>query len=99
MALHLGLRLTPAPAAIIGFSGALLAPERLATEKRGAPPVLLVHGMTDEIVPFEQMGAAESALKAGGITVETVARPGLGHSIDPAGMAAAANFLRRYLAP
>jgi phospholipase/carboxylesterase len=99
MALHLGLRLVPAPAAIVGFSGALLAPERLAAEKRGTPPVLLIHGVTDEVVPFEQMGAAESALKAGGIAVESVARPGLGHGIDPVGMAAAAEFLRRHLAP
>ncbi|MGB8840890.1 MAG: prolyl oligopeptidase family serine peptidase, partial [Aliidongia sp.] len=72
---------------------------RVAAENRGTPPVLLVHGMMDGVVPFEQLGAAASALKAGGIAVETVARPGLGHGIDPAGMAAAAEFLRRHLAP
>ena len=97
MALHLGPRLAPAPAALVGFSGALLAPYRLAAEMRGSPPVLLIHGMADEIVPFERMAAAAAALGHAGITVETLARPGLGHGIDPAGMNAATTFLRRFL--
>jgi phospholipase/carboxylesterase len=97
MALHLGVRLTPAPAALIGFSGALLGPERLAAEPHTAPPVLLIHGMTDEIVPFTRMAEAATALEAAGIATETLARPGLGHGIDPAGMNAAAGFLHRYL--
>jgi phospholipase/carboxylesterase len=97
MALHLGPRLAPAPAGIVGFSGALLAPDRLAAEKRGAPPVLLIHGMADEIVPFERMATAAAALSAAGIAADTLARPGLGHGIDPAGMNAAAGFLQRCL--
>jgi phospholipase/carboxylesterase len=97
MALHLGLRLAPAPAALIGFSGALLAPERIRAEKRSAPPVLLIHGEEDEVVPFGCMAAAASALGAAGVTVETLARPGLGHGVDEPGLTEAARFLWRYL--
>lgn len=97
MALHLGLRLSPAPAAIVGFSGALLAPERLWAEKRAAPPVLLIHGTADEIVPVERMAAAEAGLRAAGIPVQTLTRPGLPHGIDEAGVTEAARFLHRHL--
>jgi phospholipase/carboxylesterase len=97
MALHLGLRMVPAPAAIVGFSGVLLAPGRLAAEKRGTPPVLLIHGTADDIVPFTMMAAAEAGLRAAGIPVETLARPDLPHGIDGPGVTAAARFLKRYL--
>ena len=54
MALHAGLRRPRPPAAIIGFSGSLVAPELLASEASARPPVLLIHGDRDETVPFEQ---------------------------------------------
>src|SRR5277367_2137498 len=44
MALHFGLRMRPAPAAIVGFSGLLVAPERLVAERGADVPVLLIHG-------------------------------------------------------
>jgi phospholipase/carboxylesterase len=97
MALHLGLRQLPAPAAIVGFSGLLVAPERLAGELRGAPPVLLIHGTADEVVPFAMLDQALAGLRGAGIAPESLARPGLGHGIDEAGMAAAASFLERHL--
>ncbi|HLY56449.1 MAG TPA: dienelactone hydrolase family protein [Stellaceae bacterium] len=97
MSLHVGLRLSPAPAAIVGFSGMLVAAERLAAEPHGAPPVLLVHGTADPMLPFAAMADAEAGLRAAGIPVETLARPGLGHSIDEAGLTAAARFLVRHL--
>ncbi|MBM3608147.1 MAG: phospholipase, partial [Alphaproteobacteria bacterium] len=63
MALHTGLRRKIAPAAIIGFSGMLIGPEYIseatARDERGAaPPVLLVHGHMDEVVPVDAMFAA-----------------------------------------
>jgi phospholipase/carboxylesterase len=98
MSLHVGPRLAPGPAAIVGFSGAHLAPDRLAAEKRSSPPVLLIHGDADPVVPFQAMAAAAAGLGAAGIQVESVRRPGLGHGIDGPGLAAAAQFLVRHLA-
>ncbi len=86
MALHVGLRRTNTLAAIVGYSGMLVAPELLATEMTSKPPVLLVHGMDDQVLPFEAMGQAEAALKGArppGPMPE--GRPGLPHSIDQRG--------------
>jgi phospholipase/carboxylesterase len=99
MALHVGLRIAPSPAGIVGFSGTLVAPARLQTETHGAPPVLLVHGAEDPIVPFAQLAISETGLREAGVPVETLVRPGLGHSIDEVGLRTAAFFLRRQLYP
>jgi phospholipase/carboxylesterase len=97
MALHVGLRRMIAPAAIVGFSGILVAPERLAAEARARPPILLVHGEADEVVPVGFLDAASSVLKAEGLDLEVMRRPGLGHGIDDVGLAAAARFLQAHL--
>ena len=64
----------------------------------GKPPVLLVHGRDDEVVPFEHGPAAERGLRALGVPVETVWCEGLGHGIDDAGLSAGALFLQRAFA-
>ena len=98
MSLHVGPRLRPGPAAIVGFSGALLAPERLAAERHSTPPVLLIHGEADPVVPFPAMAAAMAGLAGAGIAADSLPRPGLGHGIDGPGLTAAARFLVRHLA-
>lgn len=98
MALHVGPRRTTAPAAIVGYSGALIAPDALGPELKSRPPVLLVHGMADQLVPFAAMGAAATALQSLGLAVETLARPGLPHSIDPEGLASGGQFLQKNFA-
>jgi phospholipase/carboxylesterase len=97
MALHVGLRLHPAPAAIVGFSGMLVAPGRLASEQVSRPPVLLIHGESDPVVPYRALAEAQAELGAAGVPVETVSRPRLGHGIDESGLRAAASFLVRHL--
>ena len=99
MSLHCGLRQTPAPAAIISFSGTLLLHEDLVENSPNAPysPVLLVHGTEDEVVPFQFQAASRDILQARSIEVETVDCVGLGHGIDPDGLSAAIEFLARYL--
>lgn len=97
MALHVAPRRVPAPGAVVGFSGALVAPERLAQEAKSQPPVLLVHGDADEVVPVEYTFAAVHALQAAGIPVQWLIRPGLGHAIDEVGIEAAGRFLHDLL--
>jgi phospholipase/carboxylesterase len=97
MALFTGLRRAPPPAVLLAYAGRLLGAETLAADLRARPPVLLVHGEEDEIVPAAASREAESALTAAGVNVEAVFRPGLGHGLDEAGMALGALALQRYL--
>ncbi len=95
MALYAGPRRAPPVAGILGYSGILVGAETLAAEKKSAPPVLLIHGAMDEVVPyaFEEMSA--EGLRRAGIPVERISRPGLGHGIDDAGIAEGLRFLQR----
>lgn len=95
MALQVGLRGAVPPAAILAYSGALLAPQTLAAEIRARPPVLLVHGEADDVVPAWAGRFAEAALQEAGVPTEAVFVPGLAHGIDETGMQAGARALRR----
>lgn len=95
MALHVGLRRSHPVAAIIGYSGMLVAPDLLPDEIKSKPPVLLVHGMADEVLPFAAMAEAEAALKALGVRVHAEGRPGLPHSIDQRGLELGASMLHQ----
>jgi phospholipase/carboxylesterase len=57
------------------------------------PPLLLVHGDADPMVPFAAMGQARAACEALGFNVATHASPGLGHSIDEPGLRLGGEFL------
>jgi phospholipase/carboxylesterase len=94
MALQVGLRLPEALAAIVGFSGHLAGAARLAAEIKSKPPVLLIHGAADEVIPAPAIHLARSALAAASVPVQWQIRPGLGHGIDPEGLRAAGLFLR-----
>lgn len=94
MALHVGLRRASALAGIVGFSGRLLEPEALAGEIVSRPPVLLIHGDADPVVPFESLALAETALTAAGIETLTHVSRGVGHGIAPDGLTLALRFIR-----
>ncbi|MEK0085975.1 alpha/beta hydrolase [Benzoatithermus flavus] len=99
MALHVAPRRTRPVAAVLGLSGALIGAEDLAREVRSRPPVMLIHGDADDVVPFEAMFAAVAGLQAAGIPVQWIRRPGLAHGIDPEGIAAGGRFLQAMLPP
>lgn len=95
-ALHTALRREIAIAGVVGFSGALIAPE-LLEEALCKPDVCLIHGTADDVVPFDAMNQAAAALKAAGFNVEAHARPNLPHSIDVEGIEIAIKFLKARL--
>ena len=99
MALHVGLRRQAPLAGIIGISGMLIAPEQLEADIRSRPPVLLIHGMEDDVVPFRSMGLAAASLQSVGVPVETYASPGVSHSVCQDGLGKAADFACRLLRP
>ncbi len=92
MSLQVGLRRPEAFAGIIGFSGRLMRPEALADEITVKPPILLVHGDADEVVPYGSMAEAERVLVSLDVSVETLTMPGTGHGIDPTGLTRALHF-------
>lgn len=102
MALHAGLRRAAAPAAIIGYSGLFVIPEDVepetfAGEIRSRPPVLLVHGDRDDLIPVQALFHATQALASLEIPVEWHISAGLGHGIDPEGLRHGGEFLARRL--
>lgn len=84
MALHVGLR-RKGLAAIVGYSGLLALPEKLA-EATVRPPITLVHGDRDEVIPIGMMFAAAGALGEAGIPATFHVSPGVGHGIDQRGL-------------
>ena len=93
MALHVGLRRARPMAAIVGFSGLLAGPEHLAADIVSRPPVLLVHGDRDDVIPVEALAQARSVLGSVEVPVEWHVSPGLPHGIDGAGLDLAGSFL------
>ncbi|MCK0207833.1 phospholipase [Starkeya koreensis] len=103
MALHTGLRRKVAPAGIVGFSGIHVLPPERAMEAFDAeivarPPVLLVHGDLDQIVPPIALPRAVESLETRGIAVRAHLSNGLGHGIDRTGLSLAGNFLSEVFA-
>lgn len=92
MALHVGLRRTAVPAGIVGYSGLLAGPEHLA-EITARPPVLLIHGEADDLIPVAALHIAREQLAENDLLVEWHVRPGVGHGIDPEGQMMAGHFI------
>lgn len=99
MALHVGLRRPRPCAGILGYSGALVAPDALDAEIACYPPVMLIHGEADDVVPVGYLPMACTALEEAGLRVRGVVVPELGHGIDENGIAQGARFLVDVLRP
>jgi len=98
MALHAAPRREDPVAAVVAFSGRLLEPESLADEAQCRPPILLVHGDRDDVVPIQALPEAARALEAAGWTeVYAHVMKGTGHGIAPDGLGVALAFMRERL--
>ncbi len=98
MSLHVGPRRRESIAGIVGFSGALIGPDRLPEEIRTRPPVLMIHGDSDQMVPTQSMFDAVQGLAGAGLTAEWHVSQGTGHGIAQDGLVLACKFLARIFA-
>ena len=91
MSLHVGLRRAVKPAVIVGYSGLLAgAPPELGAD---TPPILLVHGDADPMIPAAALFASAGTLGRAGAGVQWHIAPGVGHSIDETGLVMGGEFL------
>lgn len=97
MSLHVGLRRAQPIGAILGFSGALSAADKLAGEIKSKPPVALVHGAADPVIPAQATLESEKVLKGLDVPVQSMIIPGLQHGIDNTGAQFGATFLRQHI--
>lgn len=95
MSLYVGPRRAKQLAGIVGYSGRLIGD---TSEFKSKPPVLLVHGDADPLVPPDSLPLAVKALEQAGAPVEALTRPGLGHAIDEEGLRRGRDFLVRIFA-
>ena len=87
----------------MGYSGLLVVPpdanpEKFAAEIKSRPPVLLVHGDQDDLIPAQALFHAANGLATLGIPVEWHVSTGIGHGIDQEGLRHGGEFLSRRMA-
>lgn len=97
MALQVGPRRPRPLAGVVGYSGMLADDAGLADPALTHPPILLIHGDADPMIPIASLRQATAALTRNGFEVESHVSRGLGHSIDLAGLQLGAGFLARVL--
>jgi phospholipase/carboxylesterase len=102
MALHVGLRRATAPLAIVGYSGLLVTepnatPETLEADITSRPPILLVHGDSDDLIPPQALFMTTNSLATLGVPVEWHLSAGIGHGIDQEGLRQGGEFIARRL--
>jgi phospholipase/carboxylesterase len=100
MALHAGLRRAVAPLAIVGYSGVLVMPqdaqpESFAVEIKSRPPVLLIHGDRDDLIPVQTVFQSSAGLASLDVPTEWHISGGIGHGIDQEGLRHGGEFLNR----
>ena len=98
MSLHVGLRRAVPPFAIVGYSGLFVlahdaASDSVAADVRSKPPVLLIHGDQDDLIPAQALFHAANGLAALDIPAEWHLSMGIGHGIDQEGLRHGGEFL------
>lgn len=93
MSLHVGLSRAVKPAAIVGYSGMLAGDQPLEPVGPDAPPILLVHGEANSMIPAQALFMSANALGHAGASVQWHVSGGVGHAIDPDGLSLGGVFL------
>ena len=97
MSLFTAPRRENAIAGIVGYSGRMESADTLKAEIRSKPPVVMVHGDSDELLAVSEMETAAATLRDCGVEIDTHIRPGLGHGIDEEGIRVGLAFVQKVL--
>lgn len=97
MALHIALFAPDNFKAVVGFSGAWIGGKDTASEVCSKPPLLLVHGTDDDVVPYVAMNEAVSLLSQVSVPVASYGCKNLGHGINMEGIKQAREFIRKHV--
>lgn len=95
MALYVAQRRKIPPAAVLGYSGAMLGMKDIRDGVTHKVPTCLIHGDADTVVPITAWHQAMATLQEAGHPVEGQVIPALAHGINDSGIAAGLEFLRR----
>lgn len=99
MAIYTALMRENRLAGCISFSGIMASHRRLLKHYRQTPDMLLIHGNRDNLVRFEALEFTKNNLLSIGCDVETRVVDGGQHRITEDGLAYAAEYIRRRIAP
>ena len=97
MSLYVAPRRPEPIAGVVGYSGALIAGDLMAKELVSKPPICLIHGDADMVVPYQALLGARAVLEENQVPYEAHTRPHLGHGIDGQGIEIAKKFLKKHL--
>ncbi len=96
ISLNIGLRKLNDLGGIVGISGRLLMPDSLEKDdKKSYPPVVLIHGDADDVVPISSMYEAEKVLNKINVRFSTYVSKNIGHGIAPDGLSKAIEFIKK----
>ncbi|NUY39396.1 phospholipase [Wolbachia endosymbiont of Litomosoides brasiliensis] len=95
LAIHAALTRSQCCASVIAYSGRFLSPLRVAPKIKSRPNMCIIHGDTDDVVPFSSLDLAVKALKENGINVEGHPIRALGHVINEEGIKLGVEFIKK----
>jgi phospholipase/carboxylesterase len=94
MAMYTALKLEEECKAVIGFSGTVVSAEETIASCKSKPPVCMIHGTDDNIVPCTLGKFTVKILKQNGFNAEFHEIPNLTHSIEMHGIEIAKKFIQ-----
>ncbi|WP_376963901.1 alpha/beta fold hydrolase [Azospirillum sp. A26] len=97
MALHLAMTAPERCGAVVAFAGRIAAPVVTPDGSGRRPPVLMIGGAADSIMPPAVVQAAAAHFRSAGFAVEEQLLRGVPHTITAAGAQLGLDFLQRVL--
>lgn len=85
------------PAAVMGYTGSIANRDTLPDEIKCKPPIMLLHGDADPVIPVKALLQSILYLEDLGFDVDWHISHGLGHQIDEPAVMAGGLFLNRIL--